>query len=106
MAATNPIKAGDSFPDGVKFSLISAARYVPYTPEKEAITSCGMPQEYNASQEFANKKVVLFAVPGTCMLQCLAIQTLRWSQRSLLRPYCLCRSLHSRLLRASPPWLH
>lgn len=38
--------------------------YVPYTPEKEAITSCGVPQQFNASEEFANKKVVLFAVPG------------------------------------------
>ncbi|KAL9637317.1 MAG: hypothetical protein Q9204_001921, partial [Flavoplaca sp. TL-2023a] len=38
--------------------------YIPYTPEKEDITSCGIPQQYNASQEFADKKVVLFAVPG------------------------------------------
>ncbi|KAL9036587.1 MAG: hypothetical protein Q9180_004218, partial [Flavoplaca navasiana] len=30
----------------------------------EDITSCGIPQQYNASQEFADKKVVLFAVPG------------------------------------------
>ncbi|KAI4277560.1 MAG: hypothetical protein LQ337_001682 [Flavoplaca oasis] len=58
LAAPHPLKAGDNFPDGVKFS------YVPYTPEKEEITSCGIPQQYNASQEFADKKVVLFAVPG------------------------------------------
>lgn len=42
--------------------------YVPYTEEKGDITSCGIPQNYNASKEFANKKVVLFAVPGTCSL--------------------------------------
>ncbi|KAI4111866.1 MAG: hypothetical protein L6R36_007937 [Xanthoria steineri] len=58
LAAPHPLKAGDSFPDGVKFT------YVPYTPEKEAITSCGVPQQFNASQEFANKKAVLVAVPG------------------------------------------
>ncbi|MCJ1259287.1 hypothetical protein MMC24_007123 [Lignoscripta atroalba] len=51
-------KVGDSFPDGVVFS------YVPYTAENEGITSCGIPQSYNASKEFADKKVVLFAVPG------------------------------------------
>ncbi|MCJ1409670.1 hypothetical protein MMC19_003752 [Ptychographa xylographoides] len=51
-------KIGDSFPDGVTFT------YVPYTPEKEEITSCGIPIPYNASKEWADKKVVLFAVPG------------------------------------------
>lgn len=35
-----------------------------YTEEKSSLTSCGVPQQYNASAEFANKKVVLFAVPG------------------------------------------
>ncbi|KAL9588770.1 MAG: hypothetical protein Q9203_002424 [Teloschistes exilis] len=60
MSATSPdpVKAGDKFPDGVKFT------YVPYTSDKEAITSCGIPQQYDASKEFADKKVVLFAVPG------------------------------------------
>jgi hypothetical protein len=38
--------------------------YVPYTEEKAGITSCGIPVNYNASKEWANKKVVLFAVPG------------------------------------------
>ncbi|MCJ1369166.1 hypothetical protein MMC20_000375 [Loxospora ochrophaea] len=51
------LTAGDSFPEGVVFS------WVPYTPEKDSITSCGIPQNYNASKEFADKKVVLFAVP-------------------------------------------
>jgi len=52
------INVGDSFPSGVTFS------YVPYTPENGDITSCGMPVNYDASKEFAGKKVVLFAVPG------------------------------------------
>ena len=39
-------------------------RWVPYTSEKSSITSCGVPQQYKASAEFAHKKVVLFAVPG------------------------------------------
>jgi len=52
------LKAGDSFPEGIVFS------YVPYTAEKAGITSCGIPQNYNASKEWADKKVVLFAVPG------------------------------------------
>ena len=37
---------------------------MPYTEEKDSITSCGVPQTYDASKEFAGKKVVLFAVPG------------------------------------------
>jgi hypothetical protein len=38
--------------------------YVPYTEQKGDITTCGLPQELNASKEWADKKVVLFAVPG------------------------------------------
>jgi len=52
------LKVGDSFPEGVVFS------YVPYTPETGDITACGIPINYDASKEFADKKVVLFAVPG------------------------------------------
>lgn len=52
------LKVGDSFPSGVKFT------YVPYTPENGDITVCGMPIQYDASKEWADKKVVLFAVPG------------------------------------------
>ena len=72
------IKQGDSFPDGVVFTwvfpfhpdactkkmLISSLRYVPYTEEKADIKACGMPQKYNASKEWAGKKVVLISVPG------------------------------------------
>ena len=42
----------------------SLCSYVPYTEEKGDITACGIPQNYNASKEWAEKKVVLFAVPG------------------------------------------
>ncbi|UNI13682.1 peroxiredoxin type-2 [Purpureocillium takamizusanense] len=52
------LKAGDSFPDGVTF------QYIPYAEEKEGVSSCGVPIAYDASKEFANKKVVLFSVPG------------------------------------------
>ena len=37
---------------------------MPYTEDKGEITACGIPQNYNASKEFADKKAVLFAVPG------------------------------------------
>lgn len=37
---------------------------MPYTEEKAGITSCGIPQNFNASKEWKDKKVVLFAVPG------------------------------------------
>lgn len=52
------LKVGDTFPSDVKFT------YVPYTDESSGITSCGIPQSYNASKEWADKKVVVFAVPG------------------------------------------
>ncbi len=45
-------------------NLSSPRSYIPYTPESEAITSCGIPQNYAASKEWADKKVVLFSVPG------------------------------------------
>ncbi len=40
-------------------------RYVPWTNESAGITACGTIQKYNASSEWADKKVVLFSVPGT-----------------------------------------
>lgn len=39
-----PLKVGDSFPEGVQFG------WIPYTPEAEGITSCGVPTKYNASK--------------------------------------------------------
>jgi len=52
------LKLGDSFPSDVTFN------YVPYTEDKGDITACGIPINYNAGKEWADKKVVLFAVPG------------------------------------------
>ncbi|KAJ5241895.1 Redoxin [Penicillium citrinum] len=60
------LKAGDSFPEGVTFS------YIPWAEDASEITSCGIPINYNASKEFANKKVVLFALPGAFTPVCSA----------------------------------
>ncbi|PSS21857.1 hypothetical protein M430DRAFT_57270 [Amorphotheca resinae ATCC 22711] len=64
MAGT--LKVGDSLPSDVTFS------YIPYTPEISDITSCGIPVNYNASKEWADKKVVVFAVPGAFTPSCSA----------------------------------
>lgn len=42
--------------------------YIPWNEESGEITSCGIPINYNASEEWANKKVVLFSVPGKLIL--------------------------------------
>ncbi|KAK1780494.1 Redoxin [Copromyces sp. CBS 386.78] len=60
------LQAGDSFPEGVTFTYIA--------PSGDTdLTVCGLPIQYDASKEFANKKVVLVAVPGaftpTCQQQ-------------------------------------
>ncbi|CAG8120262.1 unnamed protein product [Penicillium salamii] len=52
------LKSGDSFPDNVVF------KYIPWSEESDEITSCGIPIDYNASKKWADKKVVLFSVPG------------------------------------------
>ncbi|KAJ9216628.1 hypothetical protein DTO166G4_1844 [Paecilomyces variotii] len=52
------LKVGDKFPDGVTFT------YIPYSQDRLEINACGVPIKYDASKEFAGKKVVLFAVPG------------------------------------------
>ncbi|RHZ49173.1 peroxiredoxin family protein [Aspergillus thermomutatus] len=58
------LKPGDSFPDNVVF------QYIPYTEESSEITACGIPINYNASKEWAGKKVVLFSVPGAFTPTC------------------------------------
>ncbi|KAL6857984.1 peroxiredoxin type-2 [Amphichorda felina] len=84
------LKVGDSFPEGVAFS------YAPITPENSEITSCGIPQKFDASEgkppnspisfpnlhlvigrtrdshpaEFKKKKVVLVSVPGAFTPTC------------------------------------
>ncbi|KAL6866446.1 peroxiredoxin type-2 [Amphichorda felina] len=60
------LKVGDSFPEGIAFS------YVPPTPENSDITSCGIPQKFDASEEFKKKKVVLVSVPGAFTPTCSA----------------------------------
>ncbi|KAL1974188.1 hypothetical protein VTN31DRAFT_5748 [Thermomyces dupontii] len=61
-----PLQPGDKFPDDVVFS------YIPWTPENEDIKACGIPINYYASKEWANKKVVLFALPGAFTPVCSA----------------------------------
>ncbi|KAJ6008561.1 hypothetical protein N7522_003577 [Penicillium canescens] len=58
------LKSGDAFPSDVVF------QYIPWTEESDEITSCGIPINYNASKEWANKKVVLFSVPGAFTPTC------------------------------------
>lgn len=58
------LKVGDTFPEGVSFS------YVPVSSDNSDITSCGIPQKYDASKEFKNKKVVLVSVPGAFTPTC------------------------------------
>ncbi|KAK0717147.1 Redoxin [Lasiosphaeria miniovina] len=57
------LKAGDSFPEGVKFT------YVAPTGQLD-LTTCGLPIKYDASEEFKNKKVVIVAVPGAFTPTC------------------------------------
>ena len=61
-----PLQPGDKFPDDVVFS------YIPWTPEKEDIKACGIPINYYASKEWADKKVILFALPGAFTPVCSA----------------------------------
>ncbi|KAJ6151339.1 hypothetical protein N7470_007933 [Penicillium chermesinum] len=58
------LKPGDTFPSDVTF------QYIPWSEESGDITSCGIPINYNASKEWADKKVVLFSVPGAFTPTC------------------------------------
>ncbi|GES66299.1 allergen [Aspergillus terreus] len=58
------LKPGDQFPENVVF------QYIPWTEEKGEITACGIPINYEASKEWADKKVVLFSVPGAFTPTC------------------------------------
>ncbi|KAL0959042.1 hypothetical protein HGRIS_014346 [Hohenbuehelia grisea] len=58
------IKVGDTLPEG-KFS------YVPFTPELEDHTACGVPTQLSTN-EWKGKKVVLFSVPGAFTPTCHA----------------------------------
>ncbi|QSZ36587.1 hypothetical protein DSL72_006467 [Monilinia vaccinii-corymbosi] len=78
---------GSTLPENIKFG------WIPPTPEKEDIKACGIPITYNASQgtslpplattfplvpvtnmmtEWANKKVVVFSLPGAFTPTCSA----------------------------------
>ncbi|KAK0613062.1 putative peroxisomal membrane protein [Bombardia bombarda] len=57
------LKAGDSFPEGVTFT------YVAPTGELDVL-ACGLGIKYDASKEFANKKVVVVSVPGAFTPTC------------------------------------
>jgi len=59
-----PLKAGDKFPEGVKFE------WVPITDPDP--TACGMPQVYDANKEWEGKKVVIVSVPGAFTPGCQA----------------------------------
>lgn len=61
------LQAGDKFPEDVVFG------YVPYQAETSEITQCGIPTSYNASKEWKDKKVVLFAVPGAFTPGCQGV---------------------------------
>ncbi|KAI9641924.1 peroxiredoxin type-2 [Ciborinia camelliae] len=60
------LKVGDALPEGVKFG------WIPPTPENEDIKACGIPIIYKASEEWANKKVVIFSLPGAFTPTCSA----------------------------------
>ncbi|KAL1311246.1 hypothetical protein AAFC00_001435 [Neodothiora populina] len=59
-----PLKAGDKFPEGVKFD------WAPILDEDPTV--CGRPQEYDASKEWQGKKVVIVSLPGAFTPSCSA----------------------------------
>ncbi|KAI5295368.1 hypothetical protein KEM52_001639 [Ascosphaera acerosa] len=60
------LNVGDSFPENVTYS------YIPYSPETSTFQACGFPIKYNASKEWADKKVVLVSIPGAFTPTCSA----------------------------------
>ncbi|KAJ5677712.1 hypothetical protein N7523_004271 [Penicillium sp. IBT 18751x] len=58
------LQPGDTFPSDVTF------QYIPWSEESSDVSSCGMPINYHASKEWADKKVVLFSVPGAFTPTC------------------------------------
>jgi hypothetical protein len=123
MAGT--LKVGDGLPSDVTFS------YIPYTPEIDDITSCGIPVNYNASKgTFLLSPFVLFS-PPTCPYYPSNLPFLPLQPRHIMTipPFptktwltfdvCLCRMgrqegsrllrswrLHPQLLCQAPPRFH
>ncbi|KAK9368780.1 Redoxin [Lipomyces kononenkoae] len=60
------LKAGDKFPEGVKFS------YIAYRPENADIKSCGIPITLDFDKEFGDKTVVIVSIPGAFTPTCTA----------------------------------
>ncbi|VVT55357.1 uncharacterized protein SAPINGB_P004556 [Magnusiomyces paraingens] len=60
------LSVGDQFPSGVKFT------YIPYSPDLEGVTACGIPIAYDTEKEFPSKKVVIVSVPGAFTPTCTA----------------------------------
>ncbi|KZZ96349.1 peroxiredoxin pmp20 [Ascosphaera apis ARSEF 7405] len=60
------LNVGDSFPENVSFT------YIPYTDDASTFKVCGIPIKYNASKEWADKKVVLVSIPGAFTPVCSA----------------------------------
>ena len=89
-----PLKAGDPFPSDVSF------QYIPWSEDKGEVTACGIPIKYDASKEWADKKVVLFSVPGELGFP---LNKGFWSWFMLT---CAHRRVHSYLLREPSPRLH
>ncbi|KAK4500409.1 hypothetical protein PRZ48_008598 [Zasmidium cellare] len=64
MTGQQGLKAGETFPEGVKF------KYIPWTTATADTKVCGFPVTYDATKEFANKKVVLVSLPGAFTPTC------------------------------------
>jgi alkyl hydroperoxide reductase 1 len=57
-------------------SILTCYSYIPWAEESGDIKSCGIPINYNASKEWADKKVVVFALPGEFSnLSCLRVMS-------------------------------
>ena len=57
-----------SIPHEQRQTNTSFNSYIPWSEESSEITSCGIPINYFASKEWADKKVILFALPGSSPL--------------------------------------
>lgn len=82
---------------------LTEASWIPYTDEKAEITSCGTPQSYDASKEFANKKVILFSVPGIFSSIIVGGDGMH-KPKTLWADFLRC--IHTQLFRAPSAWLH